>query len=67
MSNVLCGSLPSLLMDQIEITERRLFVRLPFKEYSLSDKFVGGRDSIVSGTSDVSRSIFSELIITELE
>src|ERR1700726_393362 len=67
MANVFCGPLPSLLMNQVEVAESRVLVGIQFEERSLSDKFVSCGNSIVARTSNISGSIFSELISIELK
>ena len=67
MTNVFRGSLPSLLVDQVEIAERRLLVCVQFKKRSLGDKFIGCRDGIVAGAGNLSRSIFCELVLANLK
>ena len=62
-----CGSLPSLLINQVEVAKSRLLVRLPFKEPSLGCKLVRGRNGIVAGAGNVSRSVFGKLIFAELK
>ena len=46
--DVLCGSLPSLLMNQIKVAERPFLVSIQFKKHSFSREFVGRRDGIVA-------------------
>src|SRR5580700_560575 len=42
--DVFCGSLPSLLVNQIKFAERRFLVSIQFKKHSFSREFVGRRD-----------------------
>jgi len=64
MGDVLGGSLPSLLMDEIKVAEGRRPMRVPFKLGRLGEKFVGCRDRIVARIRYVARSISGELIVT---
>jgi len=54
MADVLCGPLPSLLMDQIEITESRFSAGLVLKQQRLRGKFVGAGNRIVAWIGNVS-------------
>ena len=65
--DVLCGSLPSLLVDQIKIAERRFLVRIQFKKCSFRRELGGRRDGIVARISDVSTSVCCELMSVELK
>src|ERR1700694_6332913 len=67
MADMFCCPLPSLLMNQIEVTESRFPVSIQLKERSLCDKFVSCSNSVVPRASNISRSIFSKLISIELE
>src|SRR5215468_3772197 len=67
MADVLCGPLPSLLMDQIQITESRLSAGLVLKKERLRGKLVGAGNRIVARISNISCSVSFELIFTELE
>ena len=53
MANVFCGPLPSLLMNQIEITESWVFTSLRVKEQRLRGKFVSSCNGIVAGIGNV--------------
>src|ERR1700738_2502376 len=65
--DVFCGSLPSLLVNQIKIAERRFLVSIQFKKHSFSREFVGRRDGIVARISNISRSVSCELLPAELK
>src|SRR5689334_23023817 len=67
MGYMLSGPLPSLLMDQVEVTESGLFSGVVFEEQRLGGKLVGARNGIVARIGDISRAVFPELIIAELE
>ena len=67
MGDVFGGSLPSLLVDQVEIAECRFLVGVHFEQCRLGDKFVGGGNGVVAGTGNLSRSVFGELVVIELE
>ena len=48
MRNVFCRALPSLLMNQIQITESRFFAGPELEEQSLRGEFVSASDGIVT-------------------
>ena len=67
MIDVLLRALRTLLMDQIEVTDSRLFMGIQFEQCSRSGKLIGGGNSVISSIKNISRPIFRELVITELE
>ena len=67
MARVFRRSLPSLLMNQVEIVESRFPAYVSFKQRRLAEKFVAGRNRIVAGIGNVSGAIFGELVIAQLE
>ena len=54
MADVFCGPLPSLLMNQVQITESRFFAGPEFKEQGLRGKFVSAGNGIVARVGNVS-------------
>ena len=62
-----CCASPSLLINQIQITNSRLSVSIQFKELRLSDQFVSSCNRVIARASNISRPIFSELGSAELE
>src|SRR5215470_18487710 len=66
VADVLCGSLPSLLMNQVQVAERRLLAGFVFKEKRLGGKFEGAGDSIVAGIGDGPRTVSFEFKFAEL-
>jgi hypothetical protein len=67
MADVLCGPLPSLLMNQVQVTESRFPAGPELEEERLRGKFVSAGEGIVAWIGNVSRTVLFELIITELE
>ena len=49
LTNMFYGSPPALLVNRIEIAERRFLMRIQFKKSDFSREFVGCRDGIVAG------------------
>ena len=54
MANVLCGPLPSLLMNQVQVTESWFPAGPELEEESLRGKFISAGDSIVARIGNVS-------------
>src|SRR5215472_12642669 len=67
MIDVFLCALHSLLMDQIKVTESRLFTCTEFEQYVLSSEFVGSRHSIIASIKNVAGPILRELGFAELE
>src|ERR1700733_628719 len=67
MAHMFCCASPSLLMNQIQIANSRLSVRILFKESRLSDQFASCRHGVIPWVGNISGAIFSELGSAELE
>src|SRR4029078_8569238 len=67
LADVLCSPLPSLLMNQVQVTEGRLPAGFELEQERLRGKFVSAGDGIVARIGDVSRTVLVELILAELE
>src|SRR5689334_25402241 len=67
MADVLCGALPSFLMNQIQITESWFSAGLVLTQQSLRGKFVSAGNRIVARIANASRPVLLELTIPELE
>src|SRR4029078_11490207 len=67
LADVLCGPLPTLLMNQVQGTEGRFPAGFEFEQERLRGKFISARDGIVARIGNVSRTVLVELILTELE
>ena len=64
---MLLRALRTLLMDQIEVADSRLFMGIQFEQCSRSSELVGSSNGVISSIENISRPILRELVITELE